>query len=89
VGNYQDFLYGKWDGVDHSDAGQMDRYRNEINHGPTVPYMCPVDSYGKYLCVGVKRAIDAGAEAIHLEEPEYWVRAGYEEAFKREWQSYL
>lgn len=87
-GNYQDFLYGKWDGVDHSDAGQMDRNGNEINHGPTVPYMCPVDSYGKYLCVGVKRAIDAGAEAIHLEEPEYWVRAGYEEAFKREWQAY-
>ncbi len=87
-GSYQDFLYGEYDGVDHSDAGQMDRHGNEINHGPTVPYMCPVESFGKYLCVGVKRAIDAGAEAIHMEEPEYWVRAGYEEAFKREWESY-
>lgn len=87
-GNYQDFLYGQWDGVNHADAGQMDRNGNEINHGPTVPYMCPVETYGKYLCVGAKRAIDAGAEAIHLEEPEYWVRAGYEEAFKREWESY-
>ncbi|MHB0998869.1 MAG: hypothetical protein ACYC27_06450 [Armatimonadota bacterium] len=87
-GNYQDFLFGQWDGVNHEDAGQMDRYGNEINHGPTVPYFCPTETYGKYLCVGVKRAIDAGAEAIHLEEPEFWVRAGYCEAFKREWQAY-
>jgi hypothetical protein len=36
----------------------------------------------------VQRALDAGAEAIHLEEPEFWVNAGYSEGFKREWQSY-
>ena len=28
------------------------------------------------LCVGVQRALDAWAEAIHLEEPEFWDRAG-------------
>src|SRR4029077_7787602 len=33
-------------------------------------------------------ALDAGTEAIHLEEPEFWVRDGYEGGFKREWQSY-
>lgn len=87
-GEYQDFLFGKWDGVNHEDAGQKDRYGNEINHGPTVPYMVPVKSYGKYLCEGVKRAIDAGAEAIYMEEPEFWTRAGYSEAFKREWKDY-
>jgi hypothetical protein len=36
----------------------------------------------------VKRALDAGAEAIHLEEPEFWARGGYEENFKREWKAY-
>jgi len=87
-GNYQDFLFGKWDGENHEDAGQMDKDGNVIAHGPTVPYMCPTETYGKYLCVGVKRAIDAGAEGIHLEEPEFWVRGGYEPAFKREWQAY-
>ncbi|MBO4547911.1 MAG: hypothetical protein J5758_01720 [Abditibacteriota bacterium] len=87
-GDYQDFLFGQWDGVNHEDAGQKDRNGNEINHGPTVPYMVPVRSYGKYLCEGVKKAIDAGAEAIFLEEPEFWTRAGYSEAFKREWQDY-
>ena len=87
-GNYQDFLFGEWDGINHEDAGQMDRHGNEINHGPTVPYMVPVKSYGKYLCSGVKRAIDAGADAIYMEEPEFWTRAGYSEAFKREWKDY-
>lgn len=87
-GDYQDFLFGKYDGENHEDAGQRDRDGKQIDHGPTVPYMCPTETYGKYLCVGVKRAIDAGAEAIHLEEPEFWVRGGYEEAFKREWQAY-
>jgi hypothetical protein len=36
----------------------------------------------------VKRALDAGAQAIHLEEPEFWARAGWEENFKREWKAY-
>ena len=87
-GGYQDFLFGEWDGVNHEDCGQVDMNGNEINHGPTVPYMVPVRSYGKYLSEGVKKAIDAGADAIFLEEPEFWARAGYSEAFKREWQDY-
>ena len=28
-----------------------------------------------------------GATAIHLEEPEFWVRGGYEANFQREWQA--
>jgi len=89
-GAYKDFLDGKFDGIQHWDAAQTDRNGNRILHAgnPDVPYMCPTEEYGRYLCVGVKRAIDAGAEAIHLEEPEFWVRGGYCEAFKREWQSY-
>lgn len=87
-GNYQDFISGEWNGTNHEDAAQTDRDGKPIMHHPTVPYMCPTEDYGKYLCVGIKRAIDAGAEAVHLEEPEFWVRGGYSEAFKREWQSH-
>ena len=87
-GDYHDFLSGAWDGVNHEDAAQMDKNGNKIMHHPTVPYMCPIETYGKYLCLGVKRAIDAGAEAVCLEEPEFWVRGGYSEAFKREWEAY-
>ncbi|MCE5200572.1 MAG: hypothetical protein ABFD54_03295 [Armatimonadota bacterium] len=87
-GDYSDFLKGEWDGVNHEDAAQMDKNGKEILHNPGTPYMCPTETYGKYLCVGVKRAIDAGAEAIHLEEPEFWVHGGYSESFKCEWKAY-
>lgn len=87
-GHYQDYLYGKFDGINHEDEAQTDRFGNKISHGGDVYYMCPGTNYGKFLCVGIQRALDAGAEAIHLEEPEFWVRGGYSEGFKRQWQSY-
>ncbi len=87
-GEYQDYLYGRFDGVNHEDAAQTERNGTKIGHGGDVWYMCPEINYGKFLCVGVQRALDAGAEAIHLEEPEFWVRGGYSEAFKREWKAY-
>ena len=87
-GEYQDYLYGRFDGINHEDEAQTDRNGNKIGHGGDVYYMCPGTNYGKFLCVGVQRALDAGAEAINLEEPEFWDRAGYSEGFKREWRSY-
>ncbi|MFD0892143.1 hypothetical protein KBB96_12000 [Luteolibacter ambystomatis] len=87
-GNYQDYLYGRFDGVNHEDNAQTDKNGKKIGHGGDVYYMCPTSNYGTYLATGVQRALDAGAEAIHLEEPEFWARAGYSEAFKREWQDY-
>jgi hypothetical protein len=87
-GGYQDYLYGRFDGINHEDEAQTDRAGNKISHGGDIYYMCPGTNFGKFLCVGVQRALDAGAEAIHLEEPEFWVRSGYSEGFKREWRSY-
>jgi predicted alpha-1,6-mannanase (GH76 family) len=87
-GQYQDYLYGRFDGTNHEDEAQTERSGRKIGHGGDVYYMCPGENYGKFLCVGVQRALDAGAEAIHLEEPEFWDRAGYSEGFKREWRSY-
>jgi hypothetical protein len=87
-GEYQDYLYGRFDGVNHEDNAQTDRNGRKIGHGGDVWYMCPAENYGTYLCVGVQRGLDAGVEAVHLEEPEFWARAGYSEGFKREWQSY-
>jgi len=87
-GSYQDYLYGRFDGKEHLDEAQTRRDGSKISHGGDVYYMVPSLSFGEYLKVGVKRAIDAGAEAIHLEEPEFWVAGGYSEAFKREWQDY-
>jgi hypothetical protein len=87
-GEYQDYLFGRWDGKNHLDEAQTTKSGERIGHGKDVYYMSPGEDYGKFLCVGVKRALDAGATAIYLEEPEFWVRAGWSEGFKREWQSY-
>ena len=36
----------------------------------------------------IKRVIDAGITDIYLEEPEFWMRGGYSNAFKEEWMNY-
>ncbi len=86
-GEYQDYLYGEFDGTDHQDEGQMSM-RGPIVHGPDVPYMVPSLSFSHYLVSKLKVAVDCGVEAIHLEEPEFWTRGGYSPAFKREWKIY-
>ncbi len=87
-GEYQDYLKGKFDGRTHWDESQTDARGEVIGHGFEVPYMVPAVSFAAYLASKLKYAVDCGVEAIHLEEPEFWVHAGYSEAFKREWLLY-
>jgi len=88
-GEYQDYFTGDWDGEWHLDEGQVTQKGDTIWHGHLVPYIVPSDNFLAYLKEKhVKRVIDAGIDAIYMEEPEFWSRAGYSEAFKREWQDY-
>lgn len=87
-GNYVDYLSGEYDGTSHWDEGQKDRYGNVISHGENTPYMVPTVSFADYITEKLKVIVDAGVEAIHVEEPEFWDRAGYSESFKREYRTY-
>ena len=88
-GGYQAYFTGEWDGETHWDEGQVTIKGDTIWHGRNVPYIVPTKNYLKYMKeVHVKRVIDAGIDGIHMEEPEFWMRAGYSESFKREWQEY-
>lgn len=88
-GSYQDYFLGHWDGEKHFDEGQVQRNGDTIWHGKNVPYIVPTDSYLEYFKTEIiERVIDAGITSIYLEEPEFWARAGYSEAFKREWESF-
>ncbi|WP_219835014.1 hypothetical protein [Paenibacillus sp. R14(2021)] len=87
-GEYQDYLFGRFDGRDHWDEAQTERSGKQFLHGKDVPYMVPTISFAEYLATYIKKAIDCGIEAIHMEEPEFWAQSGYEEAFKREWLNY-
>ena len=48
-GHYQDYLYGDYDGTDHSYEGQHTCNGTEINHGKTVPYMVPTIDFSNYM----------------------------------------
>jgi len=88
-GEYQDYFTGEWDGKMHLDEGQVTQKGDTIWHGRMVPYIVPSKNFIRYLKENViKRVIDAGIDAIYLEEPEFWARAGYSEAFKKEWKDY-
>ncbi|MFT4169596.1 MAG: hypothetical protein QM653_10815 [Dysgonomonas sp.] len=88
-GEYQDYFTGEWDGKMHLDEGQVQQNGDTIWHGHMVPYIVPTANYLKYIKEKhIKRVIDAGIDAIFLEEPEFWARAGYSEAFKREWKNF-
>ncbi|MGO1244769.1 MAG: hypothetical protein ACTMH4_11865 [Sphingobacterium sp.] len=88
-GEYQDYFVGDWDGKPHLDEGQVTMQQDTIWHGHMVPYIVPTDNFLTYLKEKhIKPVIDAGIDAIFLEEPEFWARAGYSDAFKQEWKKY-
>jgi hypothetical protein len=84
-GSYQEYFTGAFDGSNHRDEGQVDSSGRTIWHGKDVPYVVPSDSYLAYIKSLIKQVIDQGITTIYLEEPEFWARAGYSEAFKKEW----
>ena len=88
-GEYQDYFTGKWDGRNHLDDGQVTERGDTIWHGHMVPYIVPSRDFLTYIKENhIKRVIDAGIDAIFLEEPEFWARSGYSDSFKREWKEY-
>ena len=87
-GRYADYFDGRWDGATHFDEGQCS-VEDTIWHGRLMPYIVPTENYLRYFKARhLKPAIDAGIDAIYLEEPEFWTHAGYSDAFKREWEAY-
>ncbi|MBQ7181145.1 MAG: hypothetical protein IJR87_07630 [Bacteroidaceae bacterium] len=88
-GEYQDYFQGRWDGRSHMDEGQKNMQGDTVMHGTGVPYIVPTENYLRYFKERhIRPVIDAGIDAIFLEEPEFWAYSGYSESFRREWQAY-
>jgi hypothetical protein len=88
-GRYTPYLRGDFDGKDHSNEIQQAKSGTPILHsGREVPYIVPSLPYGRYLAKGLETELDAGAEAVYLEEPEFWARAGWSDSFKNEWKGF-
>lgn len=54
----------------------------------TVGYNVPTGAYIEFIKSYIEPAVDAGIDALYLEEPEFWAQTGWSEAFKRAWQDY-
>lgn len=89
-GSYEDYFDGRFDGKPHRDEIQELNDGQKKWHGgsTTVGYNVPTRSYTEYMKGRMKTAIDLGVEAIHLEEPEFWVQTGWSPAFKEAWQRF-
>jgi hypothetical protein len=88
-GGYQDYQDGRYDGKRHDDEIQTRKNGELMCHDGDVYYWVPTESYGKYLCKRLAPALDLPADGVCLEEPEFWIRAGWSPAFKREWSAYF
>ncbi|MBR0142937.1 MAG: hypothetical protein IJM21_02015 [Clostridia bacterium] len=88
-GEYGEYFNGLWDGRDHWDETQKSRDGSRTG-GEThsTGYIVPSISYTNFMIEKLKRAVDAGVAAIHVEEPEFLNAGGYSEGFKREYKLY-
>ena len=85
-GDFRD--YYKFPGEEGNKMDESQIMRNGEHVRESVPYMVPTVEFSDYLTERLKVAVDAGVEAIHLEEPEFWDKSGYSEGFKREYEVY-
>ena len=82
--SYLDATHG---GVKGEEEAQTDSRGTLLTCGPGSYYMVPTENRRRLFRQYYVDAITRGAKAACPEEPEFFSRAGYSEAFKREWQA--
>ncbi len=87
------YINGTYDGETHYDIVQASVSTEDKNswlfHSGTTYYVCPTLGFSEYLVECCIRGIDAGATMILIEEPDFFERGGYEDAYKQEWEDYF
>lgn len=87
-GDYSDYLNGKYDGRKHLDEIQTTEDGTYVLHGLSSPYMVPTLEFTDYLSEKLLQIVDMGVKVIFLEEPVFFTKSGYSDAFKTEWEIY-
>lgn len=88
-GDFSEYLNGKWDDINHWEDVQCDRFGKYVFHGPNIPYIIPTVSFNNYILSKLIPVLEYGVEAIHIEEPYFFVKSGYSPSFKKEWEMYF
>ena len=86
------YVGGRYDGKKHEDIVQArvstaDKSSWRLHSGNTY-YVCPTLDFCRYLVDMCMKGVEAGASIILIEEPDYWVTSGFEDAYKEEWKNY-
>ncbi len=82
-----EFANGGFDSQDHIGSVQQTNAGTLMTIGSGY-YMVPTEAWANYLVAIGEHAAATGAEAYYLEEPEFWLRAGYSPAFQAAWKTY-
>ncbi len=83
------YVSGKYDGETHYDIIQKDISNADVNHSAGTPYVVPTIGFCDYLVDMMRLACERDYKYIFLEEPDFWEKSGYSEAFKNEWLDYF
>lgn len=81
------FREGKAYAQAHPEEVQRDVNGGEIEIGGSSYYLAQTQTRIEAAKEYYRKALASGSSAVCPEEPEYWARAGYEDAFKHEWQA--
>jgi len=76
------------EGNGNEDEVQQDREGRRLTCGPNSFYMVPTENRRRIFREYFKQAAERGSRAACPEEPEFFGRAGYSNAFKREWKAF-
>lgn len=85
-GGYKDYFLK--DGILRVEEIQTERNGKQIMHGEKTGYNVPTQPYIDFMKSYVDPIVDSGVSTLYLEEPEFWVRAGWSPAFQAAWEKY-
>lgn len=88
VGNY--YTSGRYDGKTHDDIILRKEDGSIWQFGllPGLPYVLPTREWNDYLIDCARKAAEAGAIEIALQEIGIFGDSGYEKAFRNEWEEF-
>ncbi|MHB1767751.1 MAG: hypothetical protein ACYCUV_07850, partial [Phycisphaerae bacterium] len=88
---HPNFINGSWDGVRRLGSLQINAQGRQHFHAAgrnLSGHICPGKEYGVYLSQVVAQAVNDGAEAIYLQEPEFAADAGWSSEFRKQWKDH-
>ena len=85
------YIRGQWDGQEHPEIIATTTSGGYKTHptagdGHTTYYVLPSQGYAEFVADYCIQGIEAGADAVYIEEPDGWIDAFYNQTFMDRWK---